>query len=75
MPGRGEVDVRAPVEAGWGEVLTPAALAFVGRLHRSFEARRRKLLDRRRERQRELDAGVLPTFRPDTRHVREGEWR
>jgi malate synthase len=75
VPGRGEIDVRAPVEAGWGEVLTPAALAFVGRLHRSFEARRRELLDRRRERQRELDAGVLPTFRPDTRHVREGEWR
>ncbi len=69
------VEVLAPVEGRGREVLTPEALGFVAALHRSFDPRRRELLDRRRERQRELDRGVLPDFLPGTRHVREGEWR
>jgi len=55
-------------------VLTPDALAFVVRLHRTFNPTRRALLERRAARQRELLAGALPDFLPETRHIRESRW-
>jgi malate synthase len=55
-------------------VLTPQALEFVAALHREFNGTRKALLDRRKERQRELAAGVLPDFPSETRHIRESEW-
>ena len=57
------------------EILTPKALALLNMLHRTFEPRRVALLAARVERQRELDAGVLPDFLPDTAHIREAAWR
>jgi malate synthase len=58
------------------EVLTPEALGFVAQLHRSFNQRRLRLLGERRERQGRFDAGELPDFLPNTRHVREDpDWR
>jgi malate synthase len=59
---------------GYGDILTPAALAFLGRLHRRFDARRRELLAARRERQARWDAGELPDFRADTAAIRDCEW-
>ena len=53
------------------EVLTPEALDFVAQLHRSFNPRRLRLLGERRERQARFDAGELPDFLPNTRHVRD----
>jgi malate synthase len=69
------VEVRGPVEGRYGEVLTPAALGFVARLHREFDGTRRALLERRVERQAELDAGGSLDFLPGTRAVHDGEWR
>jgi malate synthase len=57
------------------EILTPEALAFVGELHRRFEPRRLDLLAARAERQARLDAGELPDFLPETRDIREDDWR
>jgi malate synthase len=57
------------------EILSTQAVAFVERLHRELNPRRLELLDRRHERQLELDRGVLPDFRVDTRTIREGDWR
>jgi malate synthase len=57
------------------EILTPEAVDFVERLHRELNPRRLELLERRRARQAELDAGALPGFREDTRSIRAGEWR
>ncbi len=70
------VEVRgAPVEGG-EQVLTEQALAFVADLHREFNPRRQELLQRRVERQRELDAGQLPDFLAETREIREDDrWR
>jgi malate synthase len=59
---------------GAGAVLTPDALDLVAELHERFDGRRRELLDKRLDRQKELDAGTLPDFREDTRDIREGEW-
>jgi len=59
----------------FGEILTPAALQFLAELHRRFEKRRRQLLARRADRQHRFDAGELPDFLPETRHIREQGWK
>ena len=51
-------------------VLTPDALAFLAKLHRSFNARRLELLERRAQRQKRIDSGELPDFLPETKHIR-----
>lgn len=56
------------------DILTPAALALVDKLHRAFEPRRQQLLAARVERTRHLDAGELPDFLPETKSIREGDW-
>ncbi len=60
---------------GDDEVLSPEALAFVVRLHRELNPTRLDLLERRARRQADLDEGALPDFLPETRDVREGDWR
>jgi malate synthase len=57
------------------EILTPAALQFLAELHRKFESTRKKLLARRADRQHRFDAGELPDFLPETRHIREQGWK
>ena len=69
------VELRAPVEARDEGLLSAEALAFLAELHRRFDSTRRELLAARPQRQARLDAGELPDFLPDTREVREGDWR
>jgi malate synthase len=57
------------------DILTPEALALVDKLHRAFEPRRQELLAARVARAKRLDAGELPDFLPETKSVREGEWK
>ena len=59
---------------GADEVLSENALDFLAELHERFDARRRRLLDAREERQRRFDGGELPDFPEDTRHIREADW-
>ena len=66
------MEILAPADE---DVLTREALDFVARLHRELNPRRRELLERRRERQAELDAGALPGFLPETNDVRDAGWR
>ncbi len=61
--------------SNYASILTPAAMGFLALLHRQFEATRHNLLSDRRERQARWDAGALPTFRTDTRTIRESAWR
>ncbi|HVY52712.1 MAG TPA: malate synthase A, partial [Devosia sp.] len=50
-------------------------LAFLAGLHRKFNASRLRLLARREERQAAFDAGGLPDFLPETKSVRDGDWK
>ena len=68
------VTITAPVSAEFEQILTHDALALAAKLARLFEPRRRELLAKRAERQKELDAGRLPDFLPETRAIREGNW-
>jgi malate synthase len=69
------IEIRAALKPGFEKVLTPEALALVAKLHRQFEPRRRQLLALRTERTRRLDAGERPDFLPETRSIREGDWK
>jgi malate synthase len=69
-----DVELRGAKTPRSAEILTPAALDFISRLHREFNPVRETLLERRAQRQAELDAGAMPGFLPETRHVREGDW-
>ena len=63
-----------PVERG-DSILTPAALEFLGDLHRRFAARRNELLAARAvRRQRIAETGRLD-FLPETRDLREADWQ
>ncbi len=61
--------------AEFAAVLTPEAVDFVAELTERFAPRVRELLAARETRQARLDAGELPDFLPETRAVREGDWR
>jgi malate synthase len=58
------IDIQAPVEHRYDEVLTDEALALVGRLHDELDGTRRSLLKAREERQAELDEGGSLDFVP-----------
>ena len=68
------VEVRGPDVAELGRVLTPAAAGFVAMLARRLESRRAALLERRRQIQRDLDAGARPDFPAETARIRESDW-
>ena len=69
------VQINAPIHPRFDEILTHDALAFVAKLHRAFAARRKELLAKRVERQARIDAGEMPDFLPETKHIREGDWK
>lgn len=70
------VSVHAPLNDQTRKILNKDATAFLALLHRSFNVRRKELLQRRDIRQAELDKGVLPDFLPDTKHIRENDaWK
>jgi malate synthase len=55
-------------------ILTSEALEFLAKLHRQFDTRRIELIERRALRQKELDAGKLPDFLPETQPIRDADW-
>jgi malate synthase len=69
------IEVRGAATPRSADILAPEALDFVGALHREFNPRREELLADRAERQARIDAGERPGFLPETRAVREGDWR
>ncbi len=52
------VEITGEITPAFAEILTPEALAFVAKLHRTFEPRRQELLAKRAARQKEFDAGI-----------------
>ncbi len=55
--------------------MTPEALEFLELLADEFGPRRKALLQRRREVQQSLRNGKFPDFLPETRQIREDQWK
>jgi malate synthase len=68
------VEFLAPISESYAEILTPEAVAFAVDLQRTFNARRKALLDARHQRQKRLDAGEKPNFLAETKAVRDADW-
>lgn len=69
------LDIRAALPPHFSEILTPDVLRLVAALQREFGPVRERLLKRRAERQARFDAGELPDFLPETRSIRESDWK
>jgi malate synthase len=65
----------APMLPGFEDILTLPALELVARLHRQFEPLRQQRLATRVERARRLDAGERLDFPPETKAIRDGDWK
>lgn len=65
------VSILGPLTEETRKILSKDAVAFLALLHRSFDAKRKELLQRRVVRQAEIDRGLLPEFLPETKHIRE----
>src|SRR4051795_8959677 len=70
-----DIRVAGRVTTEFAQILSEPALEFIAKLHREFEPRRQELLARRAARQKEFDAGKRPDFLPETKQIRESEWR
>ncbi|MEB2510818.1 malate synthase A [Burkholderia multivorans] len=67
--------ITGEIKPGYEAILTPDALELVASLHRAFEPRRQALLQARVERTKRLDAGERHDFLPETKAIREGDWK
>ncbi len=68
------ITITAPVSDAFSRILTPEALTFIRTLARRFDTRRQELIARREKVQADIDAGNLPDFLPETKHIREDNW-
>lgn len=68
------IEILGPVSDEFTEILTPEALRFVAKLSRQFAGTREALLQKRVERQAEIDAGKMPGFLPETEPIRKASW-
>ena len=68
------VEIHAPLTPEQSTIVSAPALAFVAKLARKFEPRRRDLMALRAKRQAAFDAGQRPDFLAETKHIRESEW-
>jgi malate synthase len=69
------VQITGDIGKHYDEVLTAPALAFLADLHRTFDARRLRLLQTRADRYGELAAGGTLDFLPETQQIRSSDWQ
>jgi malate synthase len=71
-----EVNILGELNDQNRHILSKDAAVFLALLHRTFNERRKALLQRRVIRQAELDKGNLLDFLPETKHIRENDtWK
>ncbi len=69
------ISISGAMNPGFDSILTAEAVSFIADLERRFGAERRRLLEDRQDRQKQLDAGKKPTFLAETKQVRDRNWK
>lgn len=69
------IEVLGPMNEEFSSILTPEALKFVKVLSKGLSEMRRMLLQRREERQRQIDSGILPDFLPGSETLSQVGWK
>ncbi|WP_442597764.1 malate synthase A [Neobacillus sp. D3-1R] len=68
------IEVIGEMKPHYSEILTEESLHFVEQLERKFGERRRELLQNRKQRQSEINNGMLPHFLAETEEIRKSDW-
>ncbi|MCC3355488.1 malate synthase A [Bacillus sp. REN16] len=68
------IQITGKMNEQFEKILTPQALNFIEKLERNFGERRKHLLEKRQQRQEEIDNGIMPTFLTETEQIRKGDW-
>ena len=68
------VEILGEMSLPYQEILSQDALEFVRDLHRMFNKQRKSLLQKRQDRQEEINKGVKLDFLSDTSIIRNSEW-
>ena len=69
------LEITGPVDSACAEILSDEALAFVSALAAEFSPRVAELLKLRDQRQQDINGGNMPDFLPETREIRESDWK
>jgi malate synthase len=69
------IEIHGPMKPAFEWILTPAAVEFLTSLARQFAPRVEELLAAREARQKRIDAGELPDYLPETRSIRDSDWK
>ena len=70
----GKISFDAPLDPKLASLLSPAATAFLGEVHRQFEATRASLLQDRLRRAQRIAAGEQPDFPAASAQIRAASW-
>lgn len=68
------VEILGQLSPEFAEILTPQALGFIANLQSVFATRRNEILQKRKERQLEIDEGKRLNFLPETENIRRSDW-
>ncbi|MFB3055905.1 MAG: malate synthase A, partial [Ignavibacteriaceae bacterium] len=68
------LEITGQLSPEFEEILTPQALGFIANLQRAFGKRRNEILQKRKERQLEIDEGKKLDFLPETENIRRSDW-
>jgi malate synthase len=68
------VEILGEISLPYQEILTQDALKFIRDLHRKFNEQRKSLLQKRIDRQEEINDGVKLDFLPTTNVIRNSDW-
>ncbi|MBK8551994.1 MAG: malate synthase A [Ignavibacteria bacterium] len=69
------VQIKGKLKDNFKEILTDDALNFISVLERTFRDKRKELLKRRIEIQKEINKGKFPDFPEETKEIRDSEWK
>ncbi|MCH6574704.1 MAG: malate synthase A [Bacteroidetes bacterium] len=68
------LEITGQLSPEFEEILTPQALGFITNLQRAFGKRRNEILQKRKERQLEIDEGKKLDFLPETENIHRSDW-
>jgi malate synthase len=68
------MEIKAPFQAAYKEILSAEALLFIRALHLRFNQHRKNLLMERETVQQKIDKGWRPCFLPETAVIRDSQW-
>ncbi len=69
------ITFKTAIPENYRSILTEDALDFISKLELTFRSKRKELLKRREEIQKQIDGGKMPDFLPETKNIRDGDWK